>query len=210
MLRSAHDIVGRCGRESAPNDRWRRIGVAACERNRMGSGRRRVADFRNRARHQRRRDSGRRGDRHQDGHRTDSNRVHRQRRLVRADEPAGGAVPIESRPAGVQHLRPRRHRAAGEHEPRDQRHVERRRHQRTGDRRRELEPRRGAQHRRRTGDRQSARPRDAAERPAGYRVDLSLRSRDRRSQQEFPNGHDLGGRRPGQRHHLHHGRRHAQ
>ena len=75
---------------------------------------------------------------------------------------------------------------------------------------------RDQEHRRRPGHRQPARHGAAAQRPPGDRADLPLRPRDvgagRRPQheQEFPDRHDLGRRRPGQRHHLHHGRRHAQ
>ena len=75
---------------------------------------------------------------------------------------------------------------------------------------------RDQEHRRRPGDRQPARHGTAAQRAAGDRADLPVRPRHvgagRRPQhqQEFPDRDDLGGRRPGQRHHLHHGRRHPQ
>ena len=70
--------------------------------------------------------------------------------------------------------------------------------------------------RRRPGHRQPARHRAAAQRPAGDGADLPLRPCDLRAggrpqhQQELSDRDHLGGRRPGQRHDLHHGRRHAQ
>ena len=70
--------------------------------------------------------------------------------------------------------------------------------------------------RHRPGHRQPARHRTAAQRPAGDRADLPRRpgdlgaGRGPQHQQELPDRDDLGRRRPGQRHHLHHGRRHAQ
>ena len=75
---------------------------------------------------------------------------------------------------------------------------------------------RNQEHRRRTGHRQPAHHGDAAQRPAGHRADLPLRpghvgaGRRPQHEQEFPDRHHLGRRRTGQRHHLHHGRRHAQ
>ena len=71
-------------------------------------------------------------------------------------------------------------------------------------------------HRRRPGDRQPARHRDPAQRPPGDRADLPVgpghvgAGGRPQHQQELSDRDDLGRRRPGQRHHLHHGRRHAQ
>ncbi len=101
-------------------------------------------------------------------------------------------------------------------EPRDQRHARGRRDQRAGDGHRQLLHGRNPQHRRWPGDRQPAHHGNAAQRAAGHRADLPVRPRHggarRRPQhqQELPDGHHLGRRRAGQRHHLHHGRRDAQ
>ena len=71
-------------------------------------------------------------------------------------------------------------------------------------------------HRRRPGHRQRAGHADSAERPAGDRIDLPVgpghvrAGRRPQHQQELSDRHDLGRRRAGQRHHLHHGRRHPQ
>ena len=75
---------------------------------------------------------------------------------------------------------------------------------------------RDALDRHRPGRRQPARRRAAAQRPAGDGADLPrrpghLRARGRpQHQQELSDRDDFGRRRPGQRHDLHHGRRHAQ
>ena len=153
---------------------------------------------------------------HADRHRRRADGLHQRERRLRAAQPAGGAVPPHGDPAGFQHLRAGGHRAAGADQP-DHRHQAQRRHgERDGDRVGRNRDGRNPVHGRRPGDRQPAGHRDAAERPTGHRADLPLgpchlRPRRRpQHQQELSNRHHLGRRRAGQRHDLHHGRRHPQ
>ena len=182
----------------------------------MGAGRRRRADLGHGPRRDRGHHPRSRSDRHESRHGNDTDGVHERGWCVRAAEPPGGTVPAESRAPGLQHLHPRRHRPAGRLESRDQRDARRGQHQRAGDGHGQLDARRNAHDRRRTGHRQPARDGAAAEWTAGDGAHLPLRARHvgagRRPQheQELSDGHHLGRRRPGQRHHLHHGRRHAQ
>ena len=175
-----------------------------------------IAGRRYRARFERRRASRCRGDDHQDRHRHTAHGVHGRRRQLCDPEPAGRSLSAEGRPARLQHLRAGRHRAAGQLEPADQRHARHRRRQRTGHRHGECDDGGIALDRDRPGRGQPARHRAAAQRPPGDRADLPGRARHvgagRRPQhqQELPDRHHLRRRRPGQRHDLHHGRRHAQ
>ena len=174
------------------------------------------SSVRRRARLERRCVARRRRHHHEDRYRRGANGDHLRGWHVRPAQSSRRAVPIEGGAAGLQHLRAGRHRPAGQLQPADQRHARGRRDQRAGDGDREHDDGRDAFHRHRPGGRQPARDGAAAQRPPGHRVDLPRRPRDvcaggrPQYQQEFPDGDDLGRRRPGQRHDLHHGRRHAQ
>ena len=135
---------------------------------------------------------------------------------VRVPEPSGRSVPVEGRAGRLQHPGPGRHRPAGQHQPDARPDPDRRQHRRAGHCRRQLRDDRDPIHRRRPGHRQPAGHADSAERPAGDRIDLPVGPGHVRAggrsqhQQELSDRHDLGRRRPGQRHHLHHGRRDPQ
>ena len=144
--------------------------------------------------------------------------VHRRRRRrLRRPESAGRPVSGQGRTAGISNLRAAMASCSQVNSnPTLEITLSRRRARRAGHRDREHGDGRDAIDRRRSGHRQRARHGDPVERAAGNGADLPLRSRHvgaggrPQHQQELSDRHDLGRRRPGQRHDVHHGRRHAQ
>ena len=180
------------------------------------AGRVDLAAVRRRSRFERRSPARGHGDRPADRHRRDSNRRHGQRRHLCAAQPPGGPLQAHRHPRGILDLRAGGYRPAGAVEPDRRRDARPRDPRRVADRVGQRRDGRDAQHRGRPGDRQLARHRDAAQRPAGDRTGVPVGPGDRcagrrpEHEQELSDRHDLGRRWPGQRHDLHHGRRHVQ
>ena len=215
--RARYYSPARCGgaNEVGTRGSWRHARMAAGVRSVGASGCRLSAGRRDQG-FEWRRASGRAGHHRQNRHRDDPHGDDGRRRVVRVPQPAGRSVPVEGRDGRLQHPGPGRHRPAGQHQSDPRPDPDRRQHRRAGHCRRELRDDREPFHRRRPGHRQRAGHADSAERPPGDRIDFPVgpghvRARRRsQHQQELSDRHDLGRRGTGQRHHLHHGRRHPQ
>ena len=186
--------------------------------NRLGPGGRGLPGFRRREGFERRRPARRRGHDHQDRHRHRPDRVHRRRRRLRVSEPAGRPVQAEGR--RCRGSTPTCRRASScRSTPIPTIDVA----LAVGQRRRAGHGRRRASatvETRSTGVGQVIDNQQVTEIPLNGRqateliflsgLATSAPAGRPQHQQELSDRDDLGGRRPGQRHHLHHGRRHAQ
>ena len=182
-----------------------------------GAGGGGAADHRLRPRFERRDAARRRSDGHADRHRQRAHRLHRRDGGFVIPNLPVGPYQLKANAAGIQRLRAGRHRAAGELES-GQINIT----MQIGAVSEQLTVTANATmvETRSTGIGQVIDNQRVVELPLNGRQATELiflvgpghlrPGRRPQHQQELPDGDDLGGRRPGQRHDLHHGRRHAQ